>query len=115
MEKHDGGRWPIVSMDLGNKAVKDFTIQMKVEMTTPQEDTTLQALLEATQEGLQNDKARTQHPTIIPTALLHEHKRPQHYKLDVIRAIAWIYKKHTRATCRGHNIQRKEMPTTHRV
>ena len=38
-------------MDLGNKTIKDFKIQMKVEMTTPQEDTTLQAL-EATQEGI---------------------------------------------------------------
>ena len=68
LEKHSGGRWPIVSMDLGKKPVKDFKTQMKIYMTTPQEDTTLQAL-EASQEGLQNDKEKTQHPTIIPTNL----------------------------------------------
>jgi hypothetical protein len=64
-------------MDLGHKTIKNFKTQMKKEMTTPQEDTTLQAL-EATQEGLQNHKAKTQHPTIIPTDQLPKHKRPQH-------------------------------------
>jgi hypothetical protein len=85
LEKHNGGRWPIVIMDLGNKTVKKFKTQIKTEMKTPQEDTTLQAL-EATHEGLQNDKEKTQHPTITPTNLLPTHKRPQHYKADIIRA-----------------------------
>ena len=58
-------------------------------MTTPQEDQTLQAL-KATQEGLQTDKAKTQHPTTLPTDLLPKHKRPQHYKPDIIRAIGYI-------------------------
>ena len=75
-------------MDLGDKTIKDFKTQMKIEMTTPQEDTTLQAL-EATQEGLQSYKANTQHPTIIPTDLLPKHKRPQHYKPNTIRAIRY--------------------------
>jgi len=56
-------------MDLGNKAIKNFKSQTKIEMTTSQEDTTLQTL-EATHEGLQNDKEKSQHPTIIPTNLL---------------------------------------------
>jgi hypothetical protein len=59
---------------------------MKIEMT--QENTTLQAL-EATQEGLQHDKAKAPHPTIIPTDLLPKHKRPQHYKPDIVRAIGY--------------------------
>ena len=75
-------------MDLGNKTIKNFKTQTQPEMITPQEDTTLQAL-EATQEGLHNDKEKTQHPTIIPTDLLPKHKKPQHYKLDIIRAIAY--------------------------
>jgi len=75
-------------MDLGIKTIKDFKTHMKIEMTTPQEDTTLQAL-EATREGLQNDKAKTQHPTILPTDLLPKHKRPQHHKPDIIRAIGY--------------------------
>jgi hypothetical protein len=61
LEKHNGGRWPIVSTDLGNKTVKDFKTRIKIEMTMPQEDTTLQAL-EATHERMQNDKEKTQHP-----------------------------------------------------
>ena len=91
-------------MDLGNKTVKDFTTQTKIEMTTPQNDTTLQAL-EATTEGLQNDKEKTQHPTIIPTDFLPKHKRPQHYKPDIIRAIG--YTRNTQGqraedkTCKG--------------
>ena len=88
MEKHSGGRWPIVSMDCGNRTVKDFKTQMKIEMTTPQEDTTTKAI-EATYEGLQNDKEKTQHPTIIPTDLLPKQKRPQHHKPDIIRAIGY--------------------------
>ena len=75
-------------MDLGNKSVKDFKAQTKIEMTTPQNDTTLQAL-EATHEGLQNDKEKTQHSTIIPTNLLPKHKRPKHHKSDMIRAIGY--------------------------
>jgi hypothetical protein len=83
---HNGGRWPIVSMDLGNKTIKDFKTQIKIELTTPQKHTTLQAL-EDIQEGLQNDKAKAQHPTIKPTDLLPKHKRPPHYKPNIIRAI----------------------------
>jgi len=75
-------------MDLGNKTVKDFKTQMKIEMTTPQEDTTTQAI-EATHEGLQNAKEKTQRPTVIPTDLLPKHKRPQHIKPDIIRAIGY--------------------------
>ena len=88
MEKYNGGRWPIISMDLGNKTVKNFKTQTKIEITTPQKDSSLQAL-EATNEGLQNDKEKTQHPTIIPTNLLPRHKRPIHYKQDIIRAIGY--------------------------
>ena len=79
---------PIIGMDLGNKTVKDFKTQMKKEMTTPQEDTTAQAI-EATHEGLQTDKEKTQHPTIIPTNLLPKHKRPHHHKPDIISAIGY--------------------------
>jgi hypothetical protein len=93
LEKHNGGRWPIISMDLVNKPIKDFKSQTKIEMTTPQEDTTLQ-VLEATHEGLQNDKDKSQHPpTIIPTNLLPKHKRPQHYKPDTIKAIGYTRNK----------------------
>jgi hypothetical protein len=88
LEKHNGGRWPIVSMGLGNKTVMDFKTQNKIEMATLQEDTTTQAI-EATHEGLQNDKEKSQHPTIILADLLPKHKRPQHHKPNIIRAIGY--------------------------
>jgi hypothetical protein len=55
---------------------------------TPQNDTTLHAL-EVPNEGLRNDKEKTQHPTIIPTNILPKHKRPKHHKSDIIRAIGY--------------------------
>jgi hypothetical protein len=70
-------------MDLGNKSVKDFKTQTKIEMTTPQNDATVQAL-EVPNEGLQNDKEKTPHPTIIPTNILLKHKRPKHHNPDII-------------------------------
>jgi hypothetical protein len=76
-------------MDLGNKPVKDFKTQTHLETTTTQEDHTLQPI-EATQEGLQNDKANIKHPTIIPNTILPKHKRPIHHKPDIIRAIGYI-------------------------
>jgi hypothetical protein len=47
-------------------------------------------LIEATQEGLQNDKINIKHPTIIPNIILPKHKRPKHHKTDIIRAIGYI-------------------------
>jgi len=44
-------------MYLGNKPVKDFKAQTKIETTPTQEDHTLQSI-EATHEGLQNDKTK---------------------------------------------------------
>jgi hypothetical protein len=52
----------------------DFETQTQIEMMTPQADPTLQAL-EATQEGLQNGKIKTHHPTTITTDRLPKHKR----------------------------------------
>ena len=66
-------------MDLGNNPVKDFKTQTLIETIQTQEDHTLQAL-EAKQEGVQNDKKHTKHPTIIPKNILPKHKRPKHHK-----------------------------------
>jgi len=68
--------------------VKDVKAQTKLETTTPQEDHTLQTL-QATQEGLQNDKETIKHPTIIPENILPKHKRPKHHKPDIIKAIGY--------------------------
>ena len=75
-------------MDLGNKTFKDLKTQMTKEMTTPQEDTTTQAI-DVAHEGLQNDKEKMQRPTIIPTNLLPKHKKTHHHKPDIIRAIGY--------------------------
>jgi len=76
-------------MNLGNKPVKDFKAQTHIETITKQEDHTLQSI-EATHEGLQNDKANIRHPTVIPNTILPKHKRPKHNKPDIIRAIGYI-------------------------
>ena len=76
-------------MDLGKHKVKDFKTQPLLETINTQEDHTLQPL-EATHEGLQNDKIHTKHPTIIPNNILPKHKRQKHHKPDIIRAIGYI-------------------------
>jgi len=75
-------------MELGSKPVKGFKAQTLAETSAPQEDPYLQAL-EASQEELQDDKATTQLPTIIPNTVLPKHKRPKHHKPDNIRAIGY--------------------------
>ncbi len=69
--------------------MKDFKTQTLLEKIATQEDHTLQSI-ETTQEGLQNDKIHTKHPTIIPNTILPNHKRPKHHKPDIIRAIGYI-------------------------
>jgi hypothetical protein len=66
----------------------DFKTQTLLETINTQ-DHTLQSI-EATQEGLQNDKLHTKHPTIIPNNILPNHKRSKHHKLDIIRTIEYI-------------------------
>ncbi len=89
LQIHHGGRWPILSMDLGNRPVKNFKTQTLLETINTQEDHTLQSI-EATQEGLQNDKIHIKYPTIIPNNILPKHKRPKHHKPDIIRATGYI-------------------------
>ncbi len=33
LQTHNGGRWPILNMDLENKLVKDFKAQTRIETT----------------------------------------------------------------------------------
>jgi hypothetical protein len=89
LQTHNGGRWPILNMDIRNKPVKDFKAQMHIETTTIQEDHTLQSI-EATHEGLQIDKANIKHHTIIPNTIIPKHKSSKHHKLDIIIAVGYI-------------------------
>jgi len=75
-------------MDLGSKPVKDFKAQTKLETTKPQEDHILQTL-QATQEGLQNNKEAIIHLTIIPDNILPKHRRPKHHKPNIVKAIGY--------------------------
>ena len=56
-------------MDLGSWPVKHLKAHAQIKTTMPQDDHSLQTL-EATQEGLQNDKATRKHPTLIANTLL---------------------------------------------
>jgi hypothetical protein len=86
LDAHNGGRWPILNMDLGSKLVRDFKTKMHIETIAPQQDHTLQSL-EATQEGLEKDKVTMNHLTIIPNTILPKHKRPKHHKPNIINSI----------------------------
>jgi hypothetical protein len=100
-------------MDLGIKTIKDFKAQTKMKTTTPQEDHYLQAL-ETSQEGVHDDKEKSQLPTIIHITLLPKHKRPKHHKPDIIRAIG--YRKESQDQLVKETIYKeKKMLTTHRV
>jgi hypothetical protein len=89
LQTHNGDRWPILNVDLGNKPVKDFKTQTLLKTITTQEDYTVHSIV-ATQEGLQNDKILTKHPTIISNTILLKHNRPKHHKPDIVRAIVYI-------------------------
>jgi hypothetical protein len=66
IESDNGGRWPIIGIDLSQQPIKDFKKPIKIEVTTPHEDHFIHAL-EDIQEGIQNNKTSIRHPTIIPT------------------------------------------------
>lgn len=74
---------------LGKQPAKDFKTQTLLETITTQEDHNLLSI-EATQKGLQNEKIKKKHPTIIPNNIFPKHKRPKYQKLDIIRAIGCI-------------------------
>jgi hypothetical protein len=89
LQKSNGGRWPVIGIDLGKTPITDF------RNTKPKtDDTTLSNFPPIThpeQEGLQDDKnADGETPHIIPEYILPAQPRPTHHKPDIIRAIGYF-------------------------
>jgi hypothetical protein len=82
----NGGRWPMIGVDLGNTPIKDFTT-LKPDITKATASQ-LPQILHPEEEGLQNDKPNTanQPQTILDYILPPQH-RPTHHKPNLIRAI----------------------------
>ena len=88
LQNTNGGRWPILGLDLGNTSTKDFK-------TLPQDNTEYPAaqlpqILHPEEEGLRNDKPNTAtHPQTIPEYILPPQHRSTHHKPDMIKAIGY--------------------------
>ena len=88
--KENGGRWPIIAMDLGKQPVKDFEEQLKECRTEAQQapDRTDQAG-EETMDNEAEEKRDDKYKTILPEYILPKNKRPHHYKPDIVRAVGY--------------------------
>ena len=97
LKKSNGGRWPILSMDLGNGPVRDFDTQLKVEREHTFHQThenrmggTPSPTPPSTgEEGMQDYKSDMHYTTNVPDYLLPPEDRPQHCKPDIIRAVGY--------------------------
>ena len=88
LQNSNGGRWPIVGVDLGNTPIKDFTtLKPDLEETTVSQ---LPQILLPEDEGLQNDKPNTvNHLQTIPEYIIPTQHRPTHHRPSLIRAIGY--------------------------
>ena len=93
LQKSNGGRWPILCADLGQKPVTDFDNLMEDIRNPTQADLT--GITHPLQEGLQDDKTENpEYHSTIPEYVLHPQHRPKHHKPDLIRAVGFILNKH---------------------
>jgi len=90
LQNTNGGRWPIIGLDLGNKLVANFSKHnTDIEEMTPSK---LQPIPHLDQEGLQDDKPNTTEPKhTILEYILPAHNRPKGHKPDLIRAIGYAF------------------------
>ena len=89
LQTSNGGRWPIVGVDLGEKTITDLTnLKPDIEEITASQ---LPQILHQEEKGLQNDKPNTpNHPQTIPENIFPPHHRATaHHRLDFIRAIGY--------------------------
>jgi len=89
LQTHKGGRWPIFSMDLGNKPVKKLqnTNALKQNHHTRRPYTTIhRSNTRRTPKRKNKYESPHHHAQHNPS----KHKRPKHHKPDIIRAIGYI-------------------------
>jgi len=104
LQNTNGGRWPIIELDLGSQPVTDFSkhITNIEDITSPHH----QPIPHPEQEGLQDDKPYTMEPRhTIPKYILPSHKRPTHHRPDLIRAVGYTARPNGKLikypTCKG--------------
>ena len=96
LQQANGGRWPILSMDLGKGHVKDFRTQLTHEIFNLRKDPRFPEVTPK-EEGLQYDKISNHYyPASLPESLLSNIHRPKHDKPDLIRAIGYQLDKNGR-------------------
>ena len=85
LQESNGGRWPILAMDLGRKPIKDFEATPVAEIIR---HTTSSPPLGATSDP--EDGWKDSAPqTTVPEYILPKHSRPRHYKPDMVRAVGF--------------------------
>jgi hypothetical protein len=88
LQKSNGGRWPVIGVDLGKQPITDF--RKHIPSTDDTNPSNLPPITPPEQEGLQDDKyADPETPHIIPEYILPAQFRPTHHKPDIIRAIGY--------------------------
>ena len=88
LQTSNGGRWPIVGVDLGDTPIKDFTnLKPDIEETTASQ---LSQILHPEEKGLQHDKPNIRnHSQTKPEYILPTQHSPTHHRPDLIRAIGY--------------------------
>ena len=91
LDQENGGRWPILAMDLGRQATRDFVQQLEdcrveiITLPTPPAETH-----DPPTEDPDEDKPDSHYHTVLPEYLLPTANRPTHYKPDIIRAVGYL-------------------------
>ena len=90
IQSTNGGRWPILGMYLGHKPIIDLkNIHIPLDDT---QNLSLRPVHQPSEEGLQDDKTNTpDNPHILPDYILHPNYKPQHRRLDLVRAVVYTF------------------------
>ena len=93
LTQENGGRWPILAMDLGIQPTRDFNQQLE----TCRADTLPAPDCSPDSEQDPDTKPDSHYSTSIPAYLLPTQYRPEHYKPDIVRAVGYYLDQDTKA------------------
>ena len=91
LSEENGGRWPILAMDLGIQPTRDFEQQLedcRADISQP-------PARNANSEDDDDTKPDEHYTTILPEYLLPAEHRPQRCKPDIVRAVGFLIDPHT--------------------
>ena len=98
VESSEGGRWPIITSDLGRRPVHEFHEESPKEIamhtdpppaTSANRHTAMPTTRRSTIEEGMEDTFKVTNSNIIPEAILPRHKLPTHHKPDNIRYVGF--------------------------